>query len=55
MPNKNIFKMELAVKLIRLGHDLVGTMPNKNDQKRVVFVFAKTEQLLKDLTEFSPK
>ncbi|WP_179861900.1 hypothetical protein [Bacillus wiedmannii] len=55
MPNKNIFKMELAVKLIRLGHDLVGTMPNKYDQRKTVFVFAETKQLLKDLTELSPK
>ncbi|EEL15553.1 hypothetical protein bcere0016_40600 [Bacillus cereus 95/8201] len=47
--------MELAVKLIRLGHDLVGTMPNKRDQKKVVFVFAETKQLLIDLTELSPK
>jgi|tagenome__1003787_1003787.scaffolds.fasta_scaffold12512123_1 hypothetical protein len=53
MPEKRIFKKELAVQLIRKGHDLIDAERNKNNPSKTVFVFNETEQLLKDLTELT--
>lgn len=53
MPSKKIFKMELAVQLIRKGHDLVGTKVNKFDNGKTVFIFNETKELLRDVTEFT--
>lgn len=53
MVNKNIFKLDLAVQLIRKGHDLKRTEQNKINPKKTVFIFTETEQLLRDLTELT--
>ena len=46
---KNIYKKTLAMELIRLGHDLVHTMRNRNNSKYQVFVFQDSPELIRDM------
>ena len=48
MSNKRVFNMNIAMKLIRKGHDLVKCEPHRNG-KSIIFLFENTEQLQKDL------
>ncbi|MGE7903438.1 hypothetical protein ACQKNS_03440 [Peribacillus sp. NPDC094092] len=52
---KNIYKKSLAIELIKRGHDLHHTMPNRNNRKYQVFVFPHTDELIKDLLELTKR
>ncbi len=55
MANKKVFNMDIAVQLIRKGHDLQTTKRNNRNPDLTVFVFFETEQLLQDLNELIKK
>lgn len=46
---KNIYKKSLAFELIKMGHDLLYTMTNKNDHRWQVYVFRQTPELIRDM------
>ncbi|PAK42504.1 hypothetical protein [Peribacillus simplex] len=52
---KNIYKKSLAMALVRAGHDIHHTMPNRNNKKYQVFVFVHTDELIKDLLELTKR
>ncbi|CAK6479210.1 hypothetical protein BN1180_00382 [Peribacillus simplex] len=43
---KNIYKKSLSMALVRAGHDIHHTMPNRNKKKYQVFVFIHTDELI---------
>ncbi|MGM7636489.1 DUF5659 domain-containing protein [Bacillus sp. Hm123] len=45
---KRIFNKDIAMYLIRNGHELIKCEPHRNN-KTTIFIFEKTEQLTKDL------
>ncbi len=45
---KIIYKMKLAMALIKKGYKPVTTMPNPNNPKFMTWVFDKTENFMKD-------
>ena len=52
---KNIYKKSLAIELIKMGHDLLHTMRNRENPKYQVFVFVETPEFIKDLIALSKK
>ncbi|MBY6996499.1 hypothetical protein HYH54_07940 [Clostridium botulinum] len=50
MKIKKIFKREIALELIEMGHKLIYTEPNRNIHIFSVFCFEETRDLLRDLT-----
>ncbi|MEI2471923.1 hypothetical protein ACIQX3_00130 [Peribacillus frigoritolerans] len=52
---KNIYKKSLAMELVRRGHDIHHTMPNRNNKKYQIFVFPHTDELIKDMLELTKR
>ncbi|PEJ57046.1 hypothetical protein CN692_14200 [Bacillus sp. AFS002410] len=50
---KNVYKRSLAMELVRCGHDIIKTMPNRANLKYQIFVFGDSQQLRKDLAELN--
>jgi hypothetical protein len=48
MSVKRIFNKDIAIYLIRSGHELIKCEPHRNN-KTTIFLFEKTEQLNQDL------
>ena len=46
---KLIFTAELARKLLKNGHRIIDIKPHRENKDRTVFVFAVTEEFIKDL------
>lgn len=55
MSKKRIFTKEIAMKLIRLGHEVVRFEPHRDDEKLMIFVFEKTNQFMKDFNAITNK
>lgn len=53
MKIKKIFKREIALELVSLGHQLIYTEPNRNRRDFSVFCFVETDELLEDLTKLT--
>ncbi|WP_185750684.1 hypothetical protein [Clostridium sp. KNHs214] len=53
MKIKKIFKREIALELIQMGHTLVYTEPNRDKRDFSVFCFMETTELLRDLTRLT--
>ncbi|USK33515.1 hypothetical protein LIT25_23915 [Bacillus sp. F19] len=49
MGKKLIYKKTVALNLVKLGHDLLYTAKNRNNEKYQVFFFTDTPELRKDL------
>ncbi|MED3945331.1 hypothetical protein [Priestia aryabhattai] len=49
MSTRRIFSKYVAMKLIRMGHDIVRCELNPKNDRLTVFVFEATEQFIKDL------
>lgn len=48
MSMKRIFNKDIAMYLIRSGHELIKCEPHRNN-RTTIFVFEKTERLIMDL------
>ena len=46
---KLIFTAEMARKLLKNGHRIIDIKPHRENKDRTVFVFAVTEEFIKDL------
>lgn len=55
MEVKKIFTKRIACELIKNGHELIRVEDNLKHKHLKVFVFEKTNDLLKDLTMLSNK
>ncbi|AJD26103.1 hypothetical protein G8E05_10720 [Clostridium botulinum] len=53
MKIKKIFKREIALQLVSMGHKLIYTEPNRNIENFVVFCFEEDNKLLNDLTKLT--
>ncbi|WP_204245990.1 hypothetical protein [Clostridium botulinum] len=53
MKIKKIFKREIALQLISMGHQLIYTEPNRQIKNFVVFCFEEDNKLLDDLTKLT--
>ncbi len=53
MKIKKIFKREIALQLISMGHQLIYTEPNRQIKNFVVFCFEEDNKLLNDLTKLT--
>jgi len=52
-PIKVIYKKQMAMDLIRAGHNLLYSTRNRNNPKYQCFMFEATEELDKDLAKLS--
>lgn len=52
---KVIIKPSIARKLLKMGNVISDIKPNKLDSNSTVFVFSKTEKLMKDLIDIKKK
>lgn len=50
---QKIFSKRVSIKLIAMGNNLISVEANKKMPKFYVFIFEKTEKLMKDLTTIS--
>ncbi|ETI69414.1 hypothetical protein [Neobacillus vireti] len=50
---KNIYKKQLFIDLVKLGHDFHHSMRNKNNPKYQVYVMVDTPKLRQDLVWLS--
>lgn len=46
-----VYKMTLAIELMKRGHKAIATMPNPNKPGFTSWVFEKSENFLQDLKE----
>lgn len=49
VPVKLVYKKKLMVELVRLDHNLLYSMRNKNNHRFQVFAFEATEEINRDL------
>lgn len=49
METYKVFKLDLAVQLIRMGNEVVKTEPNLKNPKYAVFIFKATKKLFTDI------
>mgnify|MGYP001067364371 CR=1 FL=1 len=52
---QRVFNKDIAVALIRNGHDLISCEPHRENEKLTIFLFEKNDQLFKDLNELLAK
>ncbi len=50
---KRIFTLHIAMTLKQMGHEILNTEANLNDEKLNVYVFKATNRFFKDLTALS--
>ncbi|MDN4492878.1 hypothetical protein [Ureibacillus aquaedulcis] len=48
-----VYKKQLMIELVRLGHDLHHTERNKNNRKLQVYFFEDSEQLERDIAKLT--
>lgn len=45
-----VYRMDYAMKLIDLGHNVIATMPNTEKPELIMWIFESTEDFERDLT-----
>lgn len=50
-----VYKMDYAMKLIELGHEVFKTMPNPKDERLIMWIFRVDETFEEDLKKLRRK
>ena len=55
MKTKIVLKMGVALKLKEMGYKVLDTMPNRNDERFLVWVFEATPEFMQDFNKLTNK
>lgn len=55
MKTKIVLKMSVAMQLKEIGYKVLDTMPNRNDERFLVWVFEATPDFMQDFKKLTSK